>query len=39
MFMGGVESLPEHTTWVSSPNTEMKLTMIRPKGTTENEMV
>ena len=38
MFTGGVESLPEHTAWVSSPNTEMKL-MLSQTGTTEDEMV
>ena len=39
MFTGGVESLPEHAAGASSPDTEMKLTMIRQKGTTEDEMV
>ena len=39
MFIGGVELLPEHTAWISSPNTEMKLTLLRQKGTTEDEMV
>ena len=38
MFTGGVESLPEHTAWIPSPNTEMKLTLSQ-KGTTEDEMV
>ena len=28
MFTDGVESFPEHTAWTSSPNTEMKLTVI-----------
>ena len=39
MFIGGVELFPEHTAWISSPNTEMKLTLLRQKGTTEDEMV
>ena len=39
MFTGGVESLPEHTAWVLSPNTEMKLMLSRQKGMTEDEMV
>ena len=38
MFTGGVESLPEHTVWISFPNIEMKLTLSQ-KGTTEDEMV
>ena len=38
MFTGGVESLPEHTARVLSPNTEMKLTLSQT-GTTEDEMV
>ena len=39
MFIGGVESLPEHAAWVLSPNTEMKLMLLRQKGMTEDEMV
>ena len=39
MFTDGVESLPGHTAWISSPNTEMKLTLLRQKGKTEDEMV
>ena len=39
MFIGGVESLPEHVAWVLSPNTEMKLMLLRQKGTTEDEKV
>ena len=39
MFTGGVEALPEHTAWISSPNTEMKLMLLRQKGTTEDEKV
>ena len=39
MFTDGVESFPEHTAWTSSPNTEMKLTLLRQKGTTEDEKV
>ena len=39
MFIGGVESLPEHAAWVLSPNTEMKLMLLRQKGTTEDEKV
>ena len=39
MFTGGVESRPEHAAWVLSPNTEMKLTLLRQKGMTEDEMV
>ena len=38
MFTGGVESLPEHTARVLSPNTEMKLTLSQT-GMTEDEMV
>ena len=39
MYTDGVEPLPEHTAWTSSPNTEMKLTLLRQKGTTEDEKV
>ena len=39
MFTGGAESRPEHTAGASSPNTEMKLALLRQKGMTEDEMV